>query len=126
MRISDWSSDVCSSDLPAPDDAEARVLKRIAALVEERRKLERDLAEAKKALALGGGGQAADTAGPEQIGNVSFLGQVIEGLDPKQLRGLIDENKKKLGSGVSALVAEDDGSAYMGVGVTEDGIPVQR
>src|SRR3546814_499400 len=100
----------------SPDEVPAR----IAALVEERRKLERELAEAKKALALGGGGKAADTAGPEQIGNVSFLGQVIEGLDPKQLRGLIDENKKKLGSGVSALVAVVGGSASIEVGVADD------
>src|SRR3546814_9326152 len=68
---------------------------------------------------------AAVTAGPEQIGNVSFLGQVIEGLDPKQLRGLIDENKKKLGSGVSALVAVVDGRASIAVGVTDDLIPDQ-
>src|SRR3546814_7195450 len=83
------------------------------------------LFRSKKALALGGGGKAADTAGPEQIGNVSFLGQVIEGLDPKQLRGLIDENKKKLGSGVSALVAVVDGRASIAVGVTDDLIPDQ-
>ncbi|MCF8708756.1 alanine--tRNA ligase [Rhizorhapis sp. SPR117] len=101
----------------APDDVPAR----IAALVEERRKLERELADAKKALALGGGAKGGpDASGPEQIGNVGFLGQVIEGLDPKELRGLVDENKKKLGSGVSALVAVVDGRASIAVGVTDD------
>jgi alanyl-tRNA synthetase len=101
----------------SPDDVPAR----IAALVEERRKLERELADAKKALALGGGGgKGMEAAGPEQIGNVSFLGQVIEGLDPKELRGLIDENKKRLGSGVSAIVAVVDGRASIAVGVTDD------
>src|SRR3546814_19819876 len=49
----------------------------------------------------------------------------MEGLDPKQLRGLIDENKKKLGSGVSALVAVVDGRASIAVGVTDDLIPDQ-
>ncbi|HKX21643.1 MAG TPA: alanine--tRNA ligase [Rhizorhapis sp.] len=100
----------------APDDVPAR----IAALVEERRKLERELAEAKKSLALGGGGAGAEAAGPEKVGSISFLGQVIEGLDPKELRGLIDQNKKKLGSGVSALVAVLDGRASIAVGVTDD------
>jgi alanyl-tRNA synthetase len=100
----------------APDDVPAR----IAALVEERRKLERELADAKKSLALGGGGKGGEAAGPEQVGNVSFLGQVIEGLDPKELRGLIDENKKRLGSGVSAIIAVMDGRASIAVGVTDD------
>src|SRR3546814_9858401 len=75
----------------SPDEVPAR----IAALVEERHKLERELAEGKKALALGGGGKAADTDGPEQIGKVSFLGQVIEGLDHKQHHGRTFEQKKK-------------------------------
>ena len=100
----------------APDEVPAR----IAALVEERRKLERELAEAKKSLALGGGGAGAEAAGPEKVGHVNFLGQVIEDLDPKELRGLIDQNKKRLGSGVSALVAVVDGRASIAVGVTDD------
>ena len=92
---------------------------RIAALVEQSRRLERELAEAKKALALGGGG-AAQAAGPEQVGAVSFLGQVIDGLDPKELRGIVDGNKKTLGSGVSAILAVVDGRATIAVGVTDD------
>ena len=100
----------------APDEVPAR----IAALVEERRKLERELAEAKKSLALGGGGAGAEAAGPEKVGHVNFLGQVIEDLDPKELRGLIDQNKKRLGSGVCALVAVVDGRASIAVGVTDD------
>ncbi|HEX7783983.1 MAG TPA: alanine--tRNA ligase [Sphingobium sp.] len=99
----------------APDDVPAR----IAALVEQTRKLERELADAKKALALGGGGSAA-AAGPEQVGAVSFLAQVINGLDPKELRGLVDGNKTTLGSGVSAIVAVMDGRATIAVGVTDD------
>ena len=92
---------------------------RIAALVEQSRKLERELAEAKKALALGGG-SAAQPAGPEKIGNIDFLGQVIEGLDPKELRGIVDQNKATLGSGVSAVLAVVDGRASIAVGVTDD------
>jgi alanyl-tRNA synthetase len=99
----------------SPEDVPARV----AALVEDRRRLERELAEAKKALALGGG-RAAEAQGPEQVGGHGFIGQVIEGMDPKGLRGLVDDAKKRVGSGVVALVAVNDGRASVAVGVTDD------
>ena len=100
----------------SPDEVPARV----AALVEDRRRLERELAEAKKALALGGGAGAAP-AGPEQVGGVNFLGQVVDGLDPKGLRGAVDEMKQRLGgSGIAMIVAVNDGRASVALGVTED------
>ena len=99
----------------SPDEVPARV----AALVEDRRRLERELAEAKKALAMGGGGKAA-AAGPEQVGGHAFLGQVVDGLDPKGLRGEVDGMKQRLGSGVAALVAVNEGRASVAVGVTDD------
>jgi alanyl-tRNA synthetase len=101
----------------SPDEVPARV----AGLVEERRRLERELAEAKKALALGGGvGTAKEESGPEQIAGHGFIGQVIEGLDPKGLRGLIDDAKKRVGSGAVVLVAVNEGRASVAVGVTAD------
>jgi len=100
----------------APDEVPAR----IAALVEERRRLERELADAKKALAMGGGAAKADDAGPEDIGGYKFLGQVVEGLDPKELRSTVDTMKQRIGSGVAALVAVNDGRASVAVGVTDD------
>jgi alanyl-tRNA synthetase len=99
----------------SPDEVPARV----AALVEDRRRLERELAEAKKALALGGGG-ASEAAGPEQIGDVSFLAQVVDGLDPKALRGTVDDIKQRLGSGIAMVVATNDGRASVAIGVTDD------
>jgi alanyl-tRNA synthetase len=98
-----------------PDEVPARV----AALVEDRRRLERELAEAKKALALGGGAGAAP-AGPEQVNGINFVGQVVDGLDPKGLRGAVDETKARIGSGVAVLVAVNDGRASIAVGVTDD------
>ncbi|HWH21888.1 MAG TPA: alanine--tRNA ligase, partial [Allosphingosinicella sp.] len=98
-----------------PEEVPARV----AALLEERRRLERELAEAKKALALGGGGKA-EAAEPEQVGGHGFIGQVIEGLDPKALRGLVDEAKQRVGSGVVTIVGLNDGRAAVAVGVTDD------
>jgi len=99
----------------SPDEVPARV----AALVEDRRRLERELAEAKRALALGGGAGAAP-AGPEQVAGVAFSGQVLDGFDAKGLRGAVDEAKQRLGSGVAALVAVKDGRASVAVGVTAD------
>ena len=98
----------------APDDVPARV----TALVEERRRLERELAEARKALALGGGGAAP--AGPEEVGGVNFLAQVVDGLDPKGLRGAVDDAKARIGSGVAMIVAVNDGRASVAVGVSAD------
>ncbi len=106
---------VAGSLRTAPEEVEGRV----AALVEERRRLERELAEAKKALALGGGG-GAPAAADEEIGGVKFSGQVLQGMDPKALRGLLDEAKKRLGSGVAAIVAVNDGRATVAAGVTDD------
>jgi len=100
----------------SPEEVEARV----AALVEERKRLERELADAKKALALGGGSPAATGSGQEEVGGVAFSGQVLEGLDPKDLRGLLDEAKKRLGSGVAAIAAVNEGRAAFAVAVTDD------
>ncbi|MDB5677144.1 alanine--tRNA ligase [Sphingomonas bacterium] len=99
----------------SPDEVPARVVQ----LVEDRRRLERELAEAKKALALGGGGGAAP-AGPEQVGGVNFVGQVIDGLEAKGLRGVVDEAKQRIGSGIAMIVAVNDGRASVAVGVTND------
>ncbi len=94
---------------------------RIAALLDDRRRLEKELAEAQKALALGGGG-AASADGPvdEDIGGVNFSGQVLNGLNPKELRPLLDEAKARLGSGIAAICAVNDGKAAFAVAVTDD------
>ena len=99
----------------SPDDVPARV----AALMDDRKRLERELADAKKALALGGGGGAAP-AGPETIGGVAFIGQVLDGFDAKGLRGAVDDAKQRMGSGIAAIVAVNDGRASVAVGLTDD------
>ncbi|WP_126172697.1 alanine--tRNA ligase [Altericroceibacterium xinjiangense] len=98
-----------------PEDVEARV----AAMIEERRKLERELSDAKKQLALSGGGGAAK-AEDEAVAGVRFSGQVLEGLNPKDLRGLLDEAKARMGSGVAAIVAVNEGRGTFAVAVTND------
>jgi alanyl-tRNA synthetase len=99
---------------------------RIAALMEERKKLERDLSEARKKLAMGGGaaasnGSAAGTAGVRDVGNVKLLARAVEGIEMKDLKSLADDGKKQLGSGVVAIVGVTaDGKAGVVVGVTPD------
>jgi alanyl-tRNA synthetase len=88
-------------------------------LIERRRRLERELAEAKKALAMGAA-RKQEAAGPEQVAGTAFIGQVLEGIDPKQLRGLVDEAKQRVGSGVVAMIAVNDGRASIATGVTDD------
>ncbi|HEX8839057.1 MAG TPA: alanine--tRNA ligase, partial [Sphingomicrobium sp.] len=100
----------------SPDEVPAR----IAALVEDRRRLERELADARKAIAMGAGAAKSDAAVPEDVAGHKFLGQVVEGLDPKGLRAAVDDMKKRLGSGIGALVAVNEGRASVAVGVTED------
>lgn len=99
----------------------AEVVTRVEQLVEERRKLERELAEAKRKLAMGGGGQAAADEGAREVGGVKFLGRVLKGVEAKDLKGLVDESKAGLGSGVVTLIAvSEDGKASVVVGVTDD------
>ncbi|WP_416832018.1 MAG: alanine--tRNA ligase [Erythrobacter sp.] len=94
---------------------------RIAALLDERKRLEKELAEAKKALALGGGAGAGGAAGQDEtVTGVAFSGQVIEGLNPKELRPLLDEAKTRLGSGVAAIVAVNEGKGAIAAAVTDD------
>ncbi|MGB7404338.1 MAG: alanine--tRNA ligase, partial [Pacificimonas sp.] len=99
--------------------APAEVPDRVRALVDERKRLEKELADAKKALALGGGGGAPETA-IEQVNGVAFLGQVVEGLEPKGLRGAVDDAKARVGSGIATIIAVNDGRASVAVGVTDD------
>ena len=97
---------------------------RIAALMEERKKLERDLSDARKKLAMGGGASAsngASDAGVREVGNVKLMARAVEGIEMKDLKSLADDGKKQLGSGVVAIVGiSEDGKAGVVVGVTAD------
>jgi alanyl-tRNA synthetase len=93
---------------------------RLAALLDERKRLEKELAEAKKALALGGGGSGGAASADETVAGMTFSGQVLEGLDPKELRPLLDAAKQRIGSGVAVLVAVNEGKASIAAAVTDD------
>jgi alanyl-tRNA synthetase len=97
-----------------PEDVPVRV----ESLIEERRKLERDLAEARRQLATGGGGGAAPEA--QDVGGIKFQPKLLDGMPAKDLKNLADDMKKQLGSGVVAVVSNSDGKASLVVGVTDD------
>ena len=98
---------------------------RIAALMEERKKLERDLSDARKKLAMGGGAARRTArrlpAGVREVGDVKLMARAVEGIEMKDLKSLADDGKKQLGSGVVAIVGvTEDGKAGVVVGVTAD------
>ena len=93
--------------------------KRLAALIDERRKLDRELSDARKKLAMGGG--SGDAPAFAEIGGVKYLGKAVSGVEMKDLKALADEAKQTLGSGIVAIVGvAADGKAGVVVGVTED------
>jgi alanyl-tRNA synthetase len=103
----------------------AEVVERVRSLLEERRQLERQLADARRQVALGGAaaanGAAAQASAVRAVGDVKLLARTVQGLNPRDLRGLIDDGKKQVGSGVVAIVGvTEDGKAGLAVGVTND------
>ncbi len=104
-----------------PDEVPARV----AVLVEERRKMERELAELRRQVALsgamgGGGAKAEGGSEAKDVAGVKFAARVVEGLPAKDLKPMADELKKQVGSGVVVLIASNEGKASIVIGVTDD------
>ncbi|MCW5738096.1 MAG: alanine--tRNA ligase [Enhydrobacter sp.] len=102
-----------------PDDLPAR----LQALVDGQRKIERELTEARKALALAGSaGGGATSAADEmhEVAGIKMISRVLNGVPGKDLKGMADAFKKKLGSGVVALIGVEEGKASAVVGVTDD------
>jgi alanyl-tRNA synthetase len=96
----------------APDEVGAR----IETLMNDRKRMEKELSEAKTALALSGG--SGPKAEAETIGDVTFMGQVINGIEPKALRGLADDQMKAIGSGIVAIIAANENGNTVVVAVS--------
>ncbi|WP_435640241.1 alanine--tRNA ligase [Micavibrio aeruginosavorus] len=96
------------------------VFERVRTLMDDRRRLENEMSNLRRQMATGGG--AGASAGPDvkDIGGVKFTSRVLEGFPAKDLKPMVDDLKKKIGSGVITLIATDDGKASIVVGVTDD------
>jgi alanyl-tRNA synthetase len=93
---------------------------RLEALIEERRKLERELSDARRKLAMGGGGSAGAEV-VREVGGLKLYARAVSGVEMKDLKSMADEAKQSLGSGVVAIVAlAEDGKASVVVAVTND------
>ncbi|MBY6263596.1 alanine--tRNA ligase [Azospirillum sp. 412522] len=99
-----------------PDEVPTRV----AALVEERRRMERELAELRRQVAMGGGAKADGGNEAKDVAGVKVAARVVEGLSAKDLKPMADELKKQVGSGVVVLIASNEGKASIVIGVTDD------
>jgi alanyl-tRNA synthetase len=95
---------------------------RIVSLLEERKNLERELAEARKQIAVGGsgGGSASSGGDTKSVNGVKLAARLLPDVPAKELKSMADALKKQLGSGVVALIATSDGKASVVVGVTDD------
>jgi len=92
---------------------------RLAELIEERKRLERELADAKRKLAMGGGAEASQPI--TEVAGIKLFSRAVSGVESKDLKGLVDEAKKSIGSGVVAIAnSSPDGKAGVVVGVTDD------
>ncbi|MSP83382.1 MAG: alanine--tRNA ligase [Alphaproteobacteria bacterium] len=98
----------------------ADVTARIAQLLDERRTLERELTDVRRKLALGGGGSASADEDVREVAGIRLAAQQLSGVPAKDLKGLVDAWKQKLGSGVVAIVSVADDKAALIVGVTDD------
>jgi len=91
----------------------------VTSLLEERKRLERDLTDARRKLAAGGGG-ASGEAEFKDVNGIKVAARVLEDVLPKDLKPTADELKKQIGTGVIVLIADTDGKASIVVAVTDD------
>ncbi|MCP5088979.1 MAG: alanine--tRNA ligase [Rhodobacteraceae bacterium] len=91
---------------------------RVRALLDERKALHAEIVELRRQAALGGGSGAG--SGAEMVNGTTFHGQILKDVPARDLRGLIDEQKSRLGSGVIVLISDAGGKAAVAAGVTDD------
>ncbi|KZB51539.1 alanine--tRNA ligase [Thalassospira xiamenensis] len=117
MAARDQLLQTISADLKAvPEDVPARV----KALQDERRKLEREVSDLRKKLATAGSGGASGADAFKEVNGVKLALRVLDGIPAKELKGMVDELRDQMGSGIVALISTDGGKASIVVGLTED------
>ncbi len=93
------------------------VPERLKALMEDRRRLERELQALRAKLASGGSAEAETV---QEVAGVKLCARTLDGVPARELRGIADGLKAKLGSGVTVLVSANEGKAAIVVAVTDD------
>ncbi|MCK4712347.1 MAG: alanine--tRNA ligase [Marinosulfonomonas sp.] len=93
---------------------------RVKTLMDERKALQNEVAQLRRELAMSGGAGQGDEGEAKEINGIKFVAQVLKGVSGKDLRGLIDEHKARIGSGVILLIADAGGKAAVAAGVTKD------
>jgi len=97
--------------------APAELSSRLSGLLDERKRLERELSETRRAMAAGGAPGGSEV---HEVNGIKFVARALDGVPPKELRGMADDAKKSLGSGIVAIATAADGKAALVVGVTAD------
>ncbi len=115
LRAQDQRLAAVANVLKAPA---ADVADRVKALMDERKALANEVAQLRRDVAMGGGGDAAPA--DAQVNGMGFIGQVMQGITGKDLPGLVDQMKDRIGSGVVLLIADTGGKAAVAAGVTKD------
>ena len=93
------------------------ILDRVQALINERKSQQNEISNLRKSIAMGGFGETQDTM---LINGLNFYSQVLDDIPSKDLRGLVDEHKNRLGSAVILLISGAGGKAAVAAGVTAD------
>lgn len=102
--------------------SEGDFLSKLQSVVEDKKKLEKELTDLRRQMATGGAGGGNDND-TKDIGGLKFIGKTLDGFPPKDLKPMVDDLKSQIGSGVVALVATNEGKASIVVGVTDDLTP---
>ncbi|MCH6577758.1 MAG: alanine--tRNA ligase [Proteobacteria bacterium] len=116
----DWLAAAAAALKTAP----AEVPGRVAALLDEKRKLERALSDVRRRLAVGGAGTGGEDAPGgglyKDVGGIRYAGRKLDGVPAKELKSMADDLKARIGTGVVAIAAVNDGKASLVVAVTDD------
>ena len=94
------------------------IVERVQHLVDENKRMKKEILRAKKNTAVKGANEQDQI---EQIGDVRFIGKVVDGVNPKELKGIVDELKQKIESGIVVVATETENQkGSVVVGVTND------
>jgi len=117
IRATDHIIDKIAGNLKS---ARTEIAARVSGLIEEKKKLEKQVSDLRRQLAMGGSGGGSAQEEIEKINGINFIGRIVDDIPAKDLRGMVDELKKKIESGVVTVISREGGKANVIIGVTAD------